>query len=203
MTTSVEIISPELWGHLLGEFGRKPDLITQRINGEMHEVLSAGLGVFANFREGLEPQGFRAVRKYLSVTDPDHPSQNAVILVVENLLHPSTDYPAHNERERYDMAGDITAGERTFHPKVAAQLRMRLWRRDPAHLGPDWHGDVRMRYWGEATSVSRTNEEGWGKVFISVIFSIDRTNPSQTAQHIKHILESAKPQILRGYAHPL
>lgn len=206
MQATLEIITAELWGHLLGEHGLNPDQRTQDINQQMHYALEAGFGVFERFHEPLRTQdGFSAIRKYLaSGADKDHPTQDTVILVVENLLHPSTNYNSRNSRDRYDIAGDMETGEHTFHPNVAAQLRMHIWRGNPNRQeGTPWHGDIRIRYWGEVLSIARVNDYGWGRNFTSVTFPVNREDPFQTSQHIKQILEAAKPQILAGYRHLL
>lgn len=217
MTTSVEIISSELWGHLLGKYEKDTDPRTQHINQAMLAALKAGFTAFADFREGLEPKGFRAVRKYLaSMPDTERPAADVVILVAENLLHPDTNYQARDVHDRYDMPGDMVPGEHTFHRGVAAQLRISLWRRDPNRLGPEWNGHVRIRHWGVISPhlqpygiipsfhASSEQDDRTSAPLTTVSFPATREAPSETARHIRLALTVAKPRILAGFqGHPL
>lgn len=213
MAVAVEIINPELWGHLLGEFGREPDSRTQRINHEMHNAFEAGFGAFARFHERLEFSDAQTVRKYMAcMPDPNSRGEH-VILVAENLIHPATDFTTRFERDRYDMHGDMVPGERTFHQRVAVQLRLRTWRRDPNHQGsPDWHGHFRIKYWGSLASSRQPSnipslhivtEADWrGSKSTTLSFPVNRGNPSITAGHIEHALGIAIPLISAGFRIP-
>lgn len=204
MAVAVEIINPELWGYLLGVHGQQPDSRTQEINQAIFDAFETGFEAFAEFRESLEPQGFAAVRKYLaSMSDPDHPSTDVVILIAENLLHPGTNHQARNPRDRYDIPGDMVADEYTFHPNVAAQLRLRAWRRDPNHQGgPPWHGDVRIRYGLIPSLFVTTEEDRRGFKFTNLSFPVNREDPSITAGQIGLALKVAKSLILAGFQGP-